>query len=96
MFGMILSSNDSTGFKECVVMFLEVGDRVRFVKKVHRVKTTTPLHSVGVLSDKTDESVLNCFVVFNTEEGVKTDWFNEDELELVEKRYENIKHYRLG
>ena len=69
--------------KECVMMFLEVGDRVRFVKKVHRVTTTTPLRSVGVLSDKTDESVLNCFVVFHTEEGVITDWFNEDELELV-------------
>ena len=64
-------------------MFLEVGDRVRFVKKVHRVTTTTQLHSVGVLSDKTDESVLNCFVVFHTEGGVITDWFNEDELELV-------------
>ena len=65
------------------MMFLEVGDRVRFVKKVHRVTTIPPLHSVGVLSDKTDESVLNCFVVFHTEEGVITDWFNEDELELV-------------
>ena len=72
------------------MMFLEVGDRVRFVKKVHRVTTTTPLHSVGVLSDKTDESVLNCFVVFHTEEGVITDWFNEDELAFVGETNERV------
>lgn len=61
---------------------LEIGDKVKFVQKTHRITTTTPLGSVGILSDKTDESILNCFVVFNTEDGTLTDWFNEDELEL--------------
>lgn len=68
---------------------LNIGDKVKFVKKTHRLTTTTNLFSVGILSDKTDESVLNCYVVFHTDEGLFTDWFNEEELEKVGEQHEH-------
>ena len=60
---------------------LEVGDKVTFVRQTCETITEIPLGSVGILSDKTDEDKLNCYVVFNSLKDVE--WFNEDELELV-------------
>ena len=61
---------------------MEVGDLVTFKRQVVDVVTPIHLNSVGVLSDKTDEPKLNCYVVFNSENY--SDWFSEEELEVVE------------
>lgn len=67
---------------------MNIGSRVKFVKKVSKIETGVPLGTVGILCDisetvfdlnKSEE--LTHYVVFNSVQNA--DWFTIDELEYV-------------
>ena len=63
---------------------LEIGDKVRVVKQTHKTEMgVVDIGDIGVLCDiDYTTNKLNHYVVFNSK--VESDWFNEDELEVVE------------
>lgn len=70
---------------------MNIGSRVKFVKKVLKTETVVPLGSIGVLCDISDiptigtlkerNESLTHYVVFNS--IANADWFNVNELEYL-------------
>lgn len=63
---------------------LEIGDKVRVVKQTHKTEMVdADIGDTGILCDiDYTTNQLNHYVVFNSKDT--SDWFNEDELEVVE------------
>ena len=67
---------------------MNIGSRVKFVKKVSKTETDVPLGTVGILCDISEtvfylnkDGELTHYVVFNSIGNA--DWFNINELEYV-------------
>ena len=67
---------------------MNIGSRVKFVKKVSKTETDVPLGTVGILCDISETvfdlnkgEELTHYVVFNSIGNA--DWFNINELEYV-------------
>ena len=67
---------------------MNIGSRVKFVKKVSKTETDVPLGNVGILCDISEtvfdpnkDEELTHYVVFNSIGNA--DWFNINELEYV-------------
>ena len=67
---------------------MNIGSRVKFVKKVSKTETDVPLGTVGILCDISETvfdlnkgEELTHYVVFNAVGNA--DWFNINELEYV-------------